>query len=91
MPLLSAFSCETESMQYFFSRCFGIILFALAAGCSENDPKTVAKKSPKADDGPRRPGDDLQETVPKKYNVESTLKETIKAGMDPLDFKLLSK
>ena len=32
------------NIKYFFSRCFGIILFALATGCSENDPKTVAKK-----------------------------------------------
>ena len=51
-------------------------------------PKAAAKQEPKASEGPRNPAGGLQETVPTKYNVQSTLKETIKAGHPALEYKL---
>jgi hypothetical protein len=53
-------------------------------------PKVVDKK--KRYDTPDSPVDDvLAEQVPKKYNEESKLKETIATGQKELDFKLVTK
>jgi hypothetical protein len=53
-------------------------------------PKVVGKR--KRYDTPDSPVDDiLEERIPKKYNVESTLKEIIKGGPQEINFKLESK
>lgn len=53
-------------------------------------PKVVGKR--KVYDTPDSPVEDVRvETLPSKYNSESTLKETISAERTQIDFKLSSK